>query len=96
MRVSLHPEAVEELEQAVIYYEDCQSGLGKQLSQEIDASIKLILAFPHAWSVLEDGTRRILVRRFPYGLLYCLRDNEVYILAAMNLNRSPDYWKKRT
>ena len=38
--------------------EDCQPGLGKQLSQEIDASIKLILAFPHAWSVLEDGTRR--------------------------------------
>ena len=96
MKVSFHPEAVEELEQAVIYYEDCQSGLGKQLSQEVDASIQLILAFPHAWTTLEDNIRRTLVRRFPYGLLYYLQENEVYILAVMNLNRSPDYWKKRT
>lgn len=96
MKVSFHPEAVEEVEQAIIYYEDCQSGLGKQLSQEIEASIQLILAYPHAWTALEDNIRRTLVRRFPYGLLYYLRENEVYVLAVMNLNRSPDYWKKRT
>jgi hypothetical protein len=95
MKLSFHPEAVDEFEQAVIYYEDCQTELGKQLSQEIDACIKLILAFPTAWTVVEGELKRILVRRFPFGLLYILRDDEIYILAVMNLNRKPNYWKER-
>ena len=95
MNVSFHPEAADEYEEAVVYYEGCQTGLGNQLSQEIDASIKLILAFPKAWTILDGEIRRILIRRFPFGLLYILRDDEIYILAVMNLNRKPNYWKKR-
>ncbi len=96
MKVSYHPEAADEYEEAIAYYEDCQTGLGKQLSQEIDAAIKLILAFPTAWTMLEGEIRRILVRRFPFGLLYISRNDEIYILAVMNLNRNPNYWKNRT
>ena len=96
MKVSYHPEAADEYEEAIAYYEDCQTGLGKQLSQEIDAAIKLILVFPTAWTMLEGEIRRILVRRFPFGLLYISRNDEIYILAVMNLNRNPNYWKNRT
>jgi ParE toxin of type II toxin-antitoxin system, parDE len=95
MKVSFHPEAADEYEEAVVYYEDCQTGLGKQLTQEIDASINLILAFPKAWTTLNGEIKRILVRRFPFGLLYILRNDEIYILAVMNLNRKPNYWKER-
>jgi plasmid stabilization system protein ParE len=96
MNVSYHPKAADEYDEAIAYYEDCQAGLGKQLTQEIDASIKLIQAFPIAWTTLEGEIRRILVRRFPFGLLYILRNDEIYILAVMNLNRNPNYWKERT
>ena len=96
MKVSYHPKAADEYDEAIDYYEDCQTGLGKQLTQEIDASIKLVLAFPTAWTLLEGEIRRILIRRFPYGLLYISRDDEIYILAVMNLNCNPNYWKTRT
>ena len=95
MKVSYHPKAADEYDEAIDYYEDCQTGLGKQLTQEIDASIKLILAFPTAWTLLEGEIRRILIRRFPFGLLYISRNDEIYILAVMNLNRNPNYWKER-
>ena len=96
MKVSYHAKAADEYVEAIDYYEDCQTGLGKQLTQEIDASIKLVLAFPTAWTLLEGEIRRILIRRFPFGLLYISRADEIYILAVMNLNRNPNYWKKRT
>lgn len=96
MKFSFHPAAVDEFENAVAYYEDCQTGLGKQLSQEIDAAIKLVLTFPAAWTTVEGEIKRILLRRFPFGLLYILRNDEIYILAVMNLNRNPNYWKART
>lgn len=95
MKTKFHPEAAQELEEAAIYYEERQLGLGKQLSQEIEATAKLITTFPQAWTMVDDPIRRALVRRFPFGLLYAVNDDEIYILAVMHLNREPDYWKKR-
>jgi len=33
--------------------------------------------------------------RFPYGVLYSIEPDRVYILAVMHLHRHPDYWKSR-
>ena len=32
---------------------------------------------------------------FPYGVIYQIIEDEVIIIAIMQLNREPDYWKKR-
>jgi hypothetical protein len=96
VKVTFHPEAAQELEEAALYYEDCQLGLGKQLTLEIEAAVNLITAFPQAWIIIETPVRRVLVRRFPFGLLYTIRHNDIYILAVMHLNREPNYWKNRT
>jgi plasmid stabilization system protein ParE len=95
MKIRFHLEAELELEQAVFYYEDCQTGLGKQLNQEIKSTVQLMLAHPNAWPTIQNNIRRILVRRFPYGLIYSIGKVEIYILAVMHLNREPNYWKNR-
>lgn len=48
MKLSSRPDAVLELEDAILYYEDCQKGLGKQLNQEIKSAVKLITMHPEA------------------------------------------------
>jgi plasmid stabilization system protein ParE len=96
MKLRFHPEAALELEEAIFYYEDRQTGLGKQLYQEIKSAAQLVMAHPQAWTMIENNIRRILVRRFPYGLLYSVCEGEIYILAVMHLNREPNYWKNRT
>lgn len=95
MKLSFHPEAALELEDAAFYYEDCQPGLGRQLTDEIESAIQLLLAHPQAWTEIASGIRRVLVRRFPFGLLYSIGHDEIYILAVMHLNREPHYWKNR-
>ncbi|MDI1308403.1 MAG: type II toxin-antitoxin system RelE/ParE family toxin [Methylotenera sp.] len=95
MKVTFHPEAAQELEEAALYYEDCQLGLGKQLTLEIETAVNLITAFPQAWTIIEPPVRRVLVRRFPFGLLYTISHHDIYILAVMHLNREPRYWKNR-
>jgi plasmid stabilization system protein ParE len=95
MKLHFHPEAALELEEAVFYYEECQAGLGKQLSHEIKSATHLILAHPQAWTIIENNIRRTLVRRFPYGLLYSFTKDEIYILAVMHLKREPNYWQTR-
>lgn len=48
MKLTFHPEAALELDDAVFYYENCQIGLGKQLNQEIKQAVQLIAAHPQA------------------------------------------------
>ncbi|OGQ69183.1 MAG: plasmid stabilization protein, partial [Deltaproteobacteria bacterium RIFCSPLOWO2_12_FULL_42_16] len=90
-----HPDAEKELNEAIAYYNECQNGLGLEFAKELYLSIQNILSFPHAWAPLSANTRRCLTNRFPYGVIYQITDEEVFIIAVMYLNREPSYWKNR-
>lgn len=96
MNVSFHPEAEEEFEAAIEYYENKEVGLGYDFAIEIYEAIKRCVAFPKAWPAIDAGIRRSLARRFPFGVLYSEGHQEIYIVAVMNLHRHPEYWKHRT
>ena len=95
MSFEFHPEAEDELGSAIEYYEEIEKGLGSDFAIEVYSAIQRSVAHPKAWSILEDEIRRIMVRRFPYGILYSEEKNGLYILAVMHLHRDPEYWKKR-
>jgi len=95
MKYSFHPEAKEELFEAINYFEKCRSGLGSEFSKEVFSTIQRIINFPSAWSKFSENTRRCLTSRFPFGVIYQVIEDEIYIIAVMQLNREPDYWKKR-
>jgi hypothetical protein len=95
MRYSFHPEAKEEFLEAISYFEECRSEFGLEFSKEVFSTIQRIIHFPSAWSKFSENTRRCLTNRFPYGVIYQIVSEEVLIIAVMQLNRGPDYWKKR-
>ena len=95
MSFSFHPEAEEELNNAIDYYEEIESGLGYDFALEVYSAIKRSDEFPKAWAELTENIRRSLVRRFPYGILYSEEQNGIYILSVMNLHRKPKYWQHR-
>ena len=95
MIFSFHPEAEAELNLSIDYYENCSRGLGIEFATEAYSTIQRIIENPRAWAVLEDDVRRSLTKRFPYGILYTIDSEQIFILAVMNLHRDPDYWKYR-
>jgi len=95
MKYSFHPEAKEELFKAINYFEKCRSGLGLEFSKEVFSTIQRIIHFPSAWFKFSENTRRCLTTRFPYGVIYQIIEEEILIIAVMQLNREPDYWEKR-
>lgn len=95
MKFSFHPEADAEFIAAVAYYEDCEIGLGLDHSREVYATIHNALDYPTLWPKVEDEVCRCLVHRFPYGVLYSIEPQDIFILAVMHLHRDPDYWKHR-
>ncbi len=95
MSVLFHPDAEAEFNAAIDYYEVIEKGLGHDFSLEVFSVLDRIIAHPKAWLVIEDGIRRSLLRRFPYGVLYAEEQDKIYIVAVMHLHRDPDYWKHR-
>ena len=95
MTFDFHPEAETEFLEAIAYYESCAPGLGEDFSLEVYSTVQNILAYSHAWPIVEDDVHRCLTNRFPFGVLYSIESNRIYILAVMHLHRHPDYWKHR-
>ncbi len=95
MNLIFHPQAETEFHEAITYYEDREPGLGEDFAVEVYSAIENVLAYPQAWPVLEEDVRRCLVTRFPYGVLYSIEPDGIYVLAVMHLHRNPESWKKR-
>ncbi len=89
---SFTPEARTELLEAIQYYESESLGLGAAFLSSVNEGIEQLLVFPEAAPVLYGKVRRKTIRRFPYNLLYSVRERDIRILAVMNQKRRPFYW----
>ncbi len=96
MRVSFNALAERELNDAAQYYEGERPGLGAAFVAEVRRCTAVVVELPQSSPIVLGDVRRRLCRRFPYGLLYTVREDEVRILAVMNLRRRPGYWVGRT
>lgn len=95
MEIRLLKPAQSELDDVIGYYEVQERGLGTEFLDEILETFKRIKLNPDAWALFSKRTRRCLVRRFPYGIIYQIRDNKILIIAIAHLHRKPEYWKDR-
>ncbi len=100
MKVRVLAEAEAELRSAVLYYEERQVGLGKDLRDRVSQVIHAIAADPllfpsYEGKQLARDFPRATVERFPYLLVYEVRDNEILIVAVAHSGRQPGYWDQR-
>jgi toxin ParE1/3/4 len=90
-----HRLAQAELNDAAQYYERQAPGLGLAFVDEVERCLQRIGDHPDAGMLVAGSIRRRLVDRFPYAILYRVRDDAIRVLAVMNLKRRPNYWTGR-
>ncbi len=93
--VKIHSEAYAEAEEARTWYGEKSQGLGLEFLDEVDRAIKVIQESPAVWPTYTEGTRRFLLHRFPFGIIYQHDEIKIQIWAIMHLSRKPEYWKNR-
>lgn len=91
----IRPEAENDLEQAFNWYEDKRIGLGYDFILQIDASFNFIKRNPEVNSIEYKGTRKYLVKRFPYKIIYLIDEEKIVILAVIHGKRNPDLTKNK-
>lgn len=93
--VEFHPEALAELEHAKVWYDGQRPSLGESFFDEITTAISRIRETPNTWPEYQRGTRRFLVHRFPFAMIYSQRASRLFVVAVMHLKRRPGYWRSR-
>ena len=94
MKVRFASTAELELKVAMEFYESARTGLGAEFLAEVEATTNLIESFPLAWTSLSPRTRRCRTHRFPYGLFYQVRSDEILIVSVMDLRRDSKRWEQ--
>ena len=84
-----------EVQHAASYYEAEVEGLGKAFLSYIENSAEEIERFPLASRVIGRDFRRFLVPRFPYGIVYRVEGEQIFVAAVMHLKRKPFYWNEK-
>ena len=95
MQVRFLAPARAEFREAVAFYNDRKAGLGFQFADQVRSTIDLIKEFPEAWSLISKRTRRCRLNRFPYAVIYQVREETILIIAVMHLHREPNSWRDR-
>jgi plasmid stabilization system protein ParE len=95
VEVRLRREAEEDLEEAATWYESQRPGLGQQFLDEVLASLTTIAELPLGYAVLYRNTRRVWMRRFPFGIFYQVENDGVIVIAVIHGSRHPRRWQGR-
>ena len=99
-RIRYHAAAGEEAERAAEWYRSEQLALGLDFERELNAAIDLLRQEPipsvsYARAPNEYGIRRLILRRFPYDLVFIERDEVILVIALAHHARRPGYWRSR-
>lgn len=95
LRVSLHPEAIDDARNARAWYADQNPKLADDFFVELERALSLVAESPESWPPYEAGARRFMMRRFPYFLVYRLMPGELQVIAIAHARRRPRYWLDR-
>ena len=96
MKYRLHPGARRDLREAAQYYCD-EAGLSRSQAflSEFRRSVELLVLYPRLGGTWLYEKRRLLMRRFPYAVIYTIEDQDILILAVSHHSREPGYWQDR-
>ena len=94
-QIEVHPDAVAEARAAAQWYRERSALAADAFFVELDCAIERIAKNPEMYPHYVRGTRRYLLQRFPFHLVYREIAGKLEIVAIAHGRRKPGYWKKR-
>lgn len=93
--VRLLPEAEQDLSEAADFLDGRLPGLGGRFLDAVGRSLNRLGHNPNVGPYISSNLRKLVVRRFPYNLIYRIDADEVLVLAIAHHRRRPSFWTRR-
>ncbi|MBK5255382.1 MAG: type II toxin-antitoxin system RelE/ParE family toxin [Vicinamibacteria bacterium] len=95
LEIEFLDEALEEAEAAARWYAERSESAALGFADEIGVAASAIQRLPTAWPPFEQGTRRYLLRRYPFSVVDRVERTRILIVAVAHGHRQPGYWQSR-
>jgi plasmid stabilization system protein ParE len=82
--------------EAYRWYEEQRTGLGADFVSCVEEGLAKIRTAPEAYPIVHKKVRRLLIKRFPYGVFYVVEQTRLIVLAVLHERRDPEVWKSRS
>lgn len=83
------------MEAAQRWYGERSAVAARAFLTELIAAVDQISQSPEIWPRYLAGTRRYVLPRFPFSLVYRLSNDVMTVLALAHHRRKPGYWIER-
>lgn len=93
--LDVHPDARREALEAYQWYAQRSEDAAEIFQDELQAAGAAIQKAPELWGHYLFGTRRYLMKRYPFVIVYRVGSHRIEILAVAHGRRKPGYWKGR-
>jgi toxin ParE1/3/4 len=93
--VEFHPIAEEEWLAAYAWYSERSETAARAFLREMDRAVSLISEAPDRWPKYDSETRRFIMTRFPFSIIYRVAEDDVEVIAVAHHKRKPGYWRTR-
>lgn len=90
-----HPEAREEFRETIRWYRARNLPISTEFRVAVSTAIRTIVDAPDRWPAYLYGTRRYVLRRFPFSIVYLDEKDILAVIAVAHGKRRPRYWKDR-
>jgi toxin ParE1/3/4 len=97
-RLDIHPDALADIETAGIWYEEKEPGLGVDFARTVRHAISTLPSNPLIYRIRDRrrNVRWVLPSRFPFRIVYRVKDDLITVIAVIHAARHDRQWKKRT
>jgi len=96
LNVTFADEAGQEFAEAARWYTVEAGGFrATNFNNAVKRTINLLVAHPSLGTRSPYNTRRIVVHRYPYAVVYRADSDTVRIIAVAHQHRRPGYWRGR-
>ena len=94
-RFRFHPEARQDFRDAIGWYRSRSPTVATEFRATVSDVIRRLVQAPQRWPKHLHGTRRFVLHRFPFSIIYLDDPNVLSIVAVAHNKRKPGYWKRR-
>lgn len=96
MKPVFEPAAGQEFAEAARWYAvEAGPAYATDFRNEVHRTLSLLSEHPAMGTPAGSGTRRMVVHRYPYSIVYRVHTGRLHVLALAHHSRRPGYWAGR-
>ena len=93
--LELKEEAVLDIKEAYLYYEEQRIGLGNRFLETLKTYLERVQNYPEHYQIKRKPYREAFIKDFPYIIIYEIEESKIIVYAVFNTWQNPNKKPKK-